>query len=42
MHDDIKEVLFTREEIENKCAEIGKQLTKEYEGKFTIVIGVLK
>lgn len=42
MHDDIKEVLFTREEIENKCAEIGKQLTKEYEGKFPLVIGVLK
>src|SRR5699024_9672228 len=42
MHDDIKEVLFTREEIKNKCAEIGKQLTKEYEGKFPLVIGVLK
>ena len=42
MHDDIKEILFTREEIENKCAEIGKQLTKEYEGKFPLVIGVLK
>src|SRR5699024_10096811 len=27
---------------ENKCAEIGKQLTKEYEGKFPLVIGVLK
>src|SRR5699024_4161845 len=42
MHDDIKEVLFTREEIENKCAEIGKQLTKEYEEKVTLVIGGLK
>lgn len=42
MHDEIKEVLFTREEIKNKCAEIGKQLTKEYEGKFPLVIGVLK
>src|SRR5699024_12454298 len=42
MHDDIKEVLFTREEIKKKCAEIGKQLTKENEGKFRLVIGVLK
>lgn len=42
MHNDIKEVLITREEIEQKCAEIGQELTKEYDGKFPLVIGVLK
>jgi len=42
MHNDIEKVLITREEIEQKCAEIGEQLTKEYEGKFPLVIGVLK
>lgn len=42
MHNDIKEVLFTREDIANKCAEIGKQLTEEYDGKFPLLIGVLK
>src|SRR5690625_1050707 len=42
MHNDIEKVLITREEIEQKCAEIGEQLTKEYEGKFHLVIGVLK
>lgn len=42
MHNDIEQVLITREDIEEKCAEIGSQLTKEYDGKFPLVIGVLK
>ena len=42
MHNDIKEILISREDIERKCAEIGKQLTEEYDGKFPLAIGVLK
>lgn len=42
MHNEIKEVLFTKEDIANKCAELGEQLTKEYKGKFPLLIGVLK
>lgn len=42
MHNDIEKVLITREDIEEKCAEIGAQLTSEYDGKFPLVIGVLK
>jgi len=42
MHHEIERVLVTREEIEAKCAEIGKQLTAEYDGKFPLAIGVLK
>lgn len=42
MHDDIKEILISKEAITEKCAEIGRQLTVEYEGKFPLVIGVLK
>lgn len=42
MHNDILEVLITQEEIEQKCAEIGKQLTETYSGKFPLAIGVLK
>lgn len=42
MHNDIEEILITKEEIDQKCAEIGRQLTKEYEGKFPLAIGVLK
>lgn len=42
MKNDILEVLITEEEISQKCSELGEMLTKEYEGKFPLVIGVLK
>ncbi len=42
MQQDIVEVLITKEDIDQKCAEIGKILTEEYEGKFPLAIGVLK
>ncbi|GGB51254.1 hypoxanthine phosphoribosyltransferase [Virgibacillus dakarensis] len=42
MHNDIEKILISQEDIAKKCAEIGKQLTKEYEGKFPLAIGVLK
>src|SRR5690625_5259019 len=42
MHNDIEKILITEEEIVNKCEQIGKQLTEEYEGKFPLLIGVLK
>ncbi|MGP4042589.1 hypoxanthine phosphoribosyltransferase [Gracilibacillus sp. D59] len=42
MHDEIKEILISEEQIQAKCKELGEQLTKEYEGKFPLAIGVLK
>ena len=42
MHNDIEEILITEEDIKEKCEEIGTQLTKEYDGKFPLVVGVLK
>lgn len=42
MQNDIDHILITKEQIEQKCSEIGEQLTKEYEGKFPLAIGVLK
>ncbi|GAB3806290.1 hypoxanthine phosphoribosyltransferase [Virgibacillus kimchii] len=42
MQNDIKEILISEEEIANKCKELGRQLTKEYDGKFPLAIGVLK
>ncbi|MFC2948846.1 hypoxanthine phosphoribosyltransferase [Virgibacillus sediminis] len=42
MHNDIKEVLISEEEIAQKCKELGKQLAEEYDGKFPLAIGVLK
>lgn len=38
----MEQILVTKEEIAQKCEEIGKQLTEEYQGKFPLAIGVLK
>ena len=42
MDRDIKEVLLTEEQIQARIAEMGQELTREYEGKFPVVVGVLK
>ncbi|MFC4389327.1 hypoxanthine phosphoribosyltransferase [Gracilibacillus marinus] len=42
MHNEIKEILISKEEIQAKCQELGAQLTKEYDGKFPLAVGVLK
>ncbi|MDX8047713.1 hypoxanthine phosphoribosyltransferase [Gracilibacillus sp. S3-1-1] len=42
MHNEIKEILISEEQIQAKCEELGKQLTEEYEGRFPLAIGVLK
>lgn len=42
MHQDLKEVIITKEEIAKKCEEIGAHLTETYKEKFPLVIGVLK
>lgn len=42
MHNDIQEVLFTEEEIRQKVAELGRQITADYAGKNLLVLCVLK
>lgn len=42
LHPDIEEVLYSEEEIIAVVKDLGAQLTKEYEGKNPLVIGVLK
>lgn len=42
MHDDVKEVLFTVEELEKRVKELGEQISGDYQGKELLVIGVLK
>lgn len=42
MKNDIKEVLITEDEIRKKTMEIATRLTKDYQGRFPLVIGVLK
>ncbi|KZE36102.1 hypoxanthine phosphoribosyltransferase [Bhargavaea cecembensis] len=39
---DIEQILISEEELQEKIAELGAALTKEYEGKFPLAIGVLK
>ncbi|UOQ91371.1 hypoxanthine phosphoribosyltransferase [Halobacillus shinanisalinarum] len=42
MHSEIEKILISEEEIQEKCKEIGAQLTEEYNGHFPLAIGVLK
>ena len=42
LKDDLKSVLFTEEQIEKRVSELGEALTRDYEGKNPLVIGILK
>lgn len=42
MTNDIKEVLLTEEQIKAKVKELGRQLSREYAGKYPVFVGVLK
>lgn len=42
MNKDIKEVLFSEEKIMSTVKEIASQVSKDYEGKNLLVVGVLK
>ena len=33
MHKDVKEILYTKEQITAKCEELGAIISKDYEGK---------
>lgn len=39
---DIEKVLLSKDEIDAIAKKLGEQLTKEYKGKFPIVVGLLK
>ena len=42
MHDEIQDILISEEELQGKIKELGTTLTEEYDGRFPLVIGVLK
>ncbi len=42
LHPDIKEVLYTEEEIAKVTKDLGAVLTEEYKDKYPLVIGILK
>ena len=42
MEQDVERVLISEEEIHAKVVEVGKQITKDFEGKEPVFVGVLK
>lgn len=42
MHSDIKEILYTEEQIKAKCAELAKQIDEDYQGQEILLVGLLK
>lgn len=42
MINDIESVFFTAEEIEEKVSALGEQISKDFEGKNPLFVGVLK
>ena len=42
MHPDCSDILISREQLEKRVAELGKELTEEYRGKDLICLGLLK
>ena len=42
MHHDIEEILLSQEQIAERIAQLGQELSREYEGKDPVFVGVLK
>lgn len=42
MHKDIKQVLFSEEEIHKRVVELGEQITRDYAGQELVVVSLLK
>lgn len=42
MHTDVQEILFTEEAVQQRIRELGVEITRDYEGKNPLVIGILK
>ncbi|WP_282802478.1 hypoxanthine phosphoribosyltransferase [Secundilactobacillus kimchicus] len=42
MNNDIERVLFSQEDIQEACRRLGAQISRDYEGKKPVVVGVLK
>jgi hypoxanthine phosphoribosyltransferase len=42
LDDDIKEILYTEEELRIKIREIGGKISEDYEGKDLVLVGILK
>jgi len=42
LHPDLEKVLFTREQIARRVAELGHEISRDYDGRDLVLLGVLK
>ncbi len=42
VHDDVEEILFSKEQIEKKVTELGETISADYKDKDLLIVGVLK
>lgn len=42
MHEDVKEILFTQEQLQRRVSQLGAQITADYAGKSILLCGILK
>ncbi len=42
MYNDIKEILISKERIEKRCEQLGKQIDQDYQDKCPLLVGFLK
>ena len=42
MHNDLKNVLLTEEDIQNICKELGAKITEDYKDRPLVCVGILK
>lgn len=42
MHNDIRNIMISEDEIAKRVKELGRQLTEEYKGKDLLIVGILK
>ncbi len=42
MHQDVENIMFSKEQIEKRIAELAAQLDREYAGKNPLMVGILK
>ncbi|MBM7854244.1 hypoxanthine phosphoribosyltransferase [Desulfohalotomaculum tongense] len=42
MHPDVQKVLLTEEEIRDRVKQLGQQISRDYQGKKVLVVGILK
>lgn len=42
LNQDVEKILISQEEISKRCKQLGESISKDYEGKVPVVIGLLK